>query len=146
MKRKYSRTSALVMAVAIAVGSWSSGAVAMNPDSTSLAAAVMAGKDIHVTLDLSLCTVSGTSLPGPATRGSVHPDAFMVLKDGTVSFSNTHFTVRSDNRAVQEFMKYRVHPDGKVEFQVIALDATNLGVLDKKQYDCAVRNGVSFYW
>jgi hypothetical protein len=118
----------------------------MSPDSTSLAAAVMAGKDIRVTLDLSLCTVSGTSLPGPANRGSVHPDAFMVLKDGTVSFSNTHFTVRSDNRPVQEFMKYRVQPDGKVEFQVIALDATNLGVLDKKQYDCAVRNGVSFYW
>lgn len=144
MKRKCSSISTLVMAVAIAAGSWSSGSFAMKPDSASLATAVMAGKDIHVTLDLSLCTEPGTLFPGPAHRGSVHPDAFMVLKDGTVAFSNTHFTVRSDDRPVQEFMKYRVHPDGKVELQVIVLDAGHL--LNKKQYDCAVSHGVSFYW
>ncbi|VVE84459.1 VirK family protein [Pandoraea sputorum] len=149
MERKYSMPRRLVCCLttaALVAAGWASAAAAHNAEGAALRAAVMAGKDIRAVLDLSVCTAHGTGSPGPAIRGSVHPNAFLLLKDGTVAFSDHHLTVRPDGKAVQEFVKYRVLPDGKVEFQTVVLDAANAAVLQTTQYDCALGKGLTVVW
>lgn len=135
-----------IAAVSIVAGTGASAAVAKSFDGASLQDAVMAGKDIRAVLDLSLCTAHGTGSPGPAIRASVHPSALLLMKDGTVAFSDTHLTVRPDGKPVREFMKYRVLPDGKAEFQTAVLDSVNLSVLQKCQYDCSIGKGLTLVW
>lgn len=144
MVRKNSIVSSLVLSVAITSGT--SFANANSSEGAFLESAVMAGKDIRVILDLSRCIEHGTQIPGPAVRGSVRPDTFMILSDHSIAFSNTHFTVPADNKPVQEFMKYRANGDGKFEFQTMVLDPINFSVLRKNQYDCEVNKGVKFFW
>lgn len=135
-----------VTAVAFVAVAGASAAVAKRADGASLQDAVMAGKDIRAVLDLSLCTVHGSGSPGPAIRASVHPNALLLVRDGTVAFSDSHLTVRPDGKPGREFVKYRVLPDGKVELQTAVLDPVNLSVLQKSQYDCAVGKGVTLVW
>lgn len=135
-----------VTTLAMIAGTGAGAAMAKTSERGSLQEAVMAGKDIRAVLDLSLCTAHDTASPGPAIRGSVHPNAFLLLKDGAVAFSDTHLSVRPDGTPVREFVKYRVLPDGKVEFQSTVLDARNFTVLQKSQYDCAVDKGLTLVW
>jgi hypothetical protein len=135
----------LTTAALVAAG-WASAAAAQNVDGAALRAAVVAGKDIRAMLDLSLCTVHGTGASAPAIRGSVHPNAVLLLKDGTVAFSDHHLTVRPDGKAVREFLKYRVLPDGKAEFETVVLDLMSAAVLQTTQYDCALGKGLTVVW
>jgi hypothetical protein len=78
----------------------------------NLEKAILDGKDIHLTLDLTPCFVHGTAKPGPSIRGSLHFDGYMIESDETIAFATTHFTVRPDNTAVE------VSPLGKVSAPV----------------------------
>jgi hypothetical protein len=113
-------------------------------NNAALEHAVLGGQDIHVVLDLSRCTAQGTGKPGPAIRGSLHPDAFMVLPDHTIAFSATHFTVRPDKTAVLEFNAFRVQPGGRVTLNSMFLSPANYTVLHQAQFDCEIGNGVTF--
>jgi len=144
MEGHFSTASVLAISLSALLGS--NCANARNTNGAALEDAVMAGKDIRVVLDLARCTERETRARGPAVRGVVRPDAFMITSDHTVAFSNAHFTVRADNRAVQEFNRFRVHRDGRVEFHAIALDPASFSVLQNRQYDCAIASGVEFAW
>lgn len=150
MDPKRTITSRLTLALTTATfvaGTWASATTAKPAaQDVSLQDAVMAGNDIRAMLDLSLCTAHESGAPGPALRASVHPNAFLVMKDGTVTFSDTHLSVRPDGKPVREFMKYRVLPDGQAEFQSAVLDPLNFSVLQKSQYDCLVGKGLAFVW
>lgn len=119
--------------------------MAQELDSTSaLEHAVLGGQDIHVVLDLSRCTEPGTGKAGPAIRGSLHPDAFMVLPDHGVAFSVSHFTVRPGNMPVLEFNSFRIQPGGQVDLRSMFLNAANYSVLHQAQFDCKIGGGVTF--
>jgi hypothetical protein len=120
-------------------------AMAQELNSTgALQHAVLGGKDIHVVLDLSRCTDQGTGKAGPAIRGSVRPDAFMVQGDHSIVFSTTHFTVRPDKTPVLEFNAFRVQPGGRVDLNSVFLAPVNYTVLHEAQFACEIGNGVTF--
>ena len=106
--------------------------------------AVLDGQDIRVILDLSRCTEQGTGKSGPAIRGSIHPDAFMVQGDHGISFAETHFTVRPDRTSILEFTSFRVQPSGRVDLHSIFLNAANYTVLHETQFNCEIGSGVKF--
>lgn len=132
--------------VTIVAAHWAVAQMAETAGGTSLQDAVMAGKDIRAALDLSLCTAHDSGAPGPAIRASVHPNALLLMKDGTVAFSDTHLSVHPDGKSVREFVSYRVRPDGRVEFQTSVLDAPDLSVTQTRQYDCALGKGLRLVW
>ncbi|WP_191625762.1 VirK family protein [Pandoraea sputorum] len=132
--------------LSLVAGGWTSAPLAKSADADALQEAVMTAQDIRAVLDLSLCTTHGTAAHGPAIRASLRPNAFLLMQDGTVAFSDTHLTVRADGKPVREFMKYRVLPDGKAEFQTIVLDAADFSVVQKSQYDCALGKGLKLRW
>jgi hypothetical protein len=120
-------------------------AMAYELNSTAaLEHAVLGGQDIHVVLDLSRCTEQGTGKPGPAIRGSIEPDAFMVQGNHGIAFSATHFTVRPDKTPVLEFNSFRVQPGGHVVLNSIFLNPANYTVLHEARFDCEIGSGVTF--
>jgi hypothetical protein len=118
----------------------------VNHDYAELEKAVLEGKDIRMTLDLSTCLVHGTEKPGPAVRGSLRFDAFMIRSDQSIAFSTTHFTVRSDKTPVNEFLSFTVEPTGKVDARTMFLNATTYAVFQEAEFDCDIGKGATFHW
>jgi hypothetical protein len=69
----------------------------------------------------------------------------MIQPDGTIAFATTHFTVRPD-KAVREFLSFRVHPNGRIEARTMVLDAVNDAVLKDTAFDCEIGKGATFHW
>jgi hypothetical protein len=122
---------------------------AMANDGENAAAlehAVLDGKDIHVELDLSRCVEHRSGNPGPDVRGCLHPDEFMIQTDHTIAFAVTHFTIRPDHTPVNEFVSFRVQPNGKVTLRNIFLNAASYAVLREAELDCEIGKGVMINW
>ena len=117
-----------------------------NHDFAALEKAVLDGKDFRMVIDLSACQVHGTDKSGPPVKGSSRFDAVMVQGDGTIAFSTTHFTVRSDNLPVNEFLSYRVHPTGKIDARTIVMNPMTYSALRESEFDCEIGKGVTFHW
>lgn len=112
----------------------------------NLEKAILDGKDIHLTLDLAACFVHGTAKPGPSIRGSLHFDGYMIESDETIAFATTHFTVRPDNTAVDEFLSFKVSPLGKVSARTRVLNPLTFAVLRDVEFDCEIGKGIAFHW
>ncbi|UFW52019.1 VirK family protein [Bradyrhizobium arachidis] len=96
-------------------------------------------------VDLSACQVHGTNAAGPPIKASMRFDGYMIQPDGTIAFATTHFTMRPD-RAVREFLSFRVHSNGKIEARTMTSDAVNNAVLKDAAFDCAIGKGATFHW
>jgi hypothetical protein len=117
-----------------------------SPGYAELQRAVLDGKEIRMTIDLSQCLVHGTERSGPSVRGSLRFDAVMIQGDDDIALSATHFTVRSDDQAVDEFIAFRVHPDGKVDAHSSFLNATTYALFQEAAFDCDIGKGTIFHW
>ncbi|MEJ0094686.1 MAG: VirK family protein [Methylocella sp.] len=107
--------------------------------------AVLDGKDIRMTLDLSKCLVHSTEKPGPLVRGSLHFEGYMEGDQG-IAFATTHFTVRSDNTPVDEFLSFKVDRAGKVDAKTRFLNPVTYAVFHEAEFDCSMGEGVAFHW
>ncbi|MEZ0083129.1 hypothetical protein ABIF72_005627 [Bradyrhizobium japonicum] len=72
-------------------------------------------------------------------------DGYMIQPDGTIAFATTHFTVRPD-KAVREFLSFRVHANGRIEARTMILDAVSDAVLKDTAFDCEIGKGATFHW
>jgi len=120
---------------------------ARKPDSyQKLQDAVLSGKTISVKTDLAACKVHGTDQPGPSVVGIQHFENFMVRPGESIAFATTHFTVKPDDTAVNEFLSLKVSADGKVEIRNRFLDASTNKVYRKAEFDCDLSKGVVIHW
>jgi len=103
------------------------------------------GASVAVAIDLSQCTPSAGGATPTQTRGGLRIGAYRVTEDGTLSFADEHFTVGRDGKPIQQFLRYQVHPDSRIDFSmaVFALpgyqqNGATLG------YRCAINQGLRF--
>jgi len=149
MRRRTARSGVLrLWALLIAITGVPGGAAAAdaNEDYLELTQAVLNGREIRATLDLSACLMHGTGLPGPPIRGSVRFDAFMIQSDQSIAFSMTHFTVRSDGTPVNEFLSFKVAPSGKVDAHSRFFNAATYAAVQESEFDCDIGRGMEFHW
>ena len=135
-------------ALAIVASFWTHPAIADEPGNADYAAlnkAIVDGKEFRMLVDLSACQVRGTGAVGPPVKASMRFDGYMIQPDGTIAFATTHFTVRPD-KAVREFLSFRVHPNGRIEARTMILDAVNDAVLKDTAFDCEIGKGATFHW
>jgi hypothetical protein len=135
-------------ALAIVASFWTRPAIADEPGNADYAAlnkAIVDGKEFRMLVDLSACQVRGTGAAGPPVKASMRFDGYMIQPDGTIAFATTHFTVRPD-KAVREFLSFRVHPNGRIEARTMVLDAVNDAVLKDTAFDCEIGKGATFHW
>ncbi|MBR0823141.1 VirK family protein [Bradyrhizobium liaoningense] len=137
-----------VAALAIVASFWTHPAIADEPGNADYAAlnkAILNGREFRILVDLSACQVHGTGAAGPTIKASMRFDGYMIQPDGTIAFATTHFTVRPD-KAVREFLSFRVHPNGSIEARTMILDAVNNAVLKDTAFDCEIGKGATFHW
>jgi hypothetical protein len=118
----------------------------VNPDYALFAKAVLDGRNVRLTLDLSRCTADGGQARGPQVRGTIRFDAYMIEGDQTVAFATTHFTLRTDNTAIDEFLSFRVHPNGRVDVRTAFLNPITFSVTRESRFDCDIGAGAAFHW
>jgi VirK protein len=137
-----------IVFVALAIGCGTQIAAAADIDTgyQKLEKAILNGKDIHLTIDLTACHVHGTDRPGPPVRGSLHLEGYMIEADQSIVFSTTHFTVKSDNTPVNEFLSFRVQPSGIVTARTRLLNASTYVVFHDEEFDCNLGKGMAFHW
>jgi hypothetical protein len=117
-----------------------------SEDYLQLEQAVLDGRDIRMTLDLSACLMHGTELSGPPIRGSVRFDAVMIQSDRSIALSMTHFTVRNDGTPVNEFLSFKVQPSGKVDARSRFFNAATYSAFQDSEFDCDLGRGTAFHW
>jgi hypothetical protein len=135
-------------ALAIVASFWTHPAIADEPGNADYAAlnkAIVDGKEFRMLVDLSACQAHDTGAAGPPVKASMRFDGYMIQPDGTIAFATTHFTVRPD-KAVREFLSFRVHPNGRIEARTMVLDAVNDAVLKDTAFDCEIGKGATFHW
>jgi hypothetical protein len=137
---------ALLAALIISCGIDRAALAGEATDVAALQKAVLDGKGIAVTLDLSRCQAHDSGQAGPPLRGAQHFDAFLILGDGTIAFSTMHFTLRPDKTPLDEFMSFRVHPDGTVEVRTSFLNPVTFTVFQEAAFDCDIGKSVTFHW
>jgi hypothetical protein len=106
---------------------------------------LQSGASVAVAIDLSQCTPSAGGATPSQTRGGLRIGAYRVIEDGTLSFADEHLTVGRDGKPIQQFLRYQVHPDSRIDFSmaVFALpgyqqNGATLG------YRCAINQGLRF--
>ncbi|MBD7922779.1 VirK family protein [Xanthomonas bonasiae] len=106
---------------------------------------LQSGASVAVAIDLSQCTPSAGGATPTQTRGGLRIGAYRVIEDGTLSFADEHLTVGRDGKPIQQFLRYQVHPDSRIDFSmaVFALpgyqqNGATLG------YRCAINQGLRF--
>jgi cell division protein FtsB len=75
---------ALGASIVLFCGVGTATAIEVNQNYTELQKAVLDGKEIHMILDLSTCKVRGSDKAGPAVRGSMRFDGYMIQPDDTL--------------------------------------------------------------
>jgi hypothetical protein len=136
----------LVLAVLTNLNDITEATAADEHNYAELESAVMDGKDIRITLDLSKCLLHGTDKSGPAVRGSLRFEGYMIQNDQSIAFATTHFTMRSDNTPVDEFLSFKVDPTGKVDAHTRFLNPVTYAVFHEADFDCNIGQGIAFHW
>ena len=108
-------------------------------------AALDAGYDVSVSTDLARC-VPEEGTPVTQTRGGRHIEAYRITADGTLAFSDSHFTVANDGKPIQQFMRYQLLPDGSLRFTTYMYDLPGLQQRGPVlAYQCKLNEGIRFH-
>ncbi|WP_192457168.1 VirK family protein [Musicola keenii] len=107
--------------------------------------ALTQGRSVNVTIDLSACTPQeGT--PASKTRGGLQISAYRLIDNGTLSFSDEHFTVANDGTPIQQFMRYQLLPDNTIRFTTFMFNLPSLQPRGNTlSYQCKLGQDIGFF-
>ena len=103
------------------------------------------GATVNATVDLSQCTRQGGGDPS-TTTGGLRVSPFRIQGNGTLSFSDSHFTVSTrTQQPLMQFLRYQVVPEGGITVSSFIFSVPDYQLLSQVAFDCAINKGVSFY-
>jgi hypothetical protein len=113
-------------------------------DYTALSKALDDGRSVTTQMDFRRCTLGDGNLPGPPLRGGHRVGSYLILEDRYIAFSDTHQTLDPGDRAVTEYVRFRVAPNGLVVVDTFkrpdgSETATPLG-----SFQCKINEGIRF--
>jgi VirK protein len=106
--------------------------------------ALQSGKAPTVLSDLGHCTNPETGKAGPAVQGGLRIQAFLVLPERGLLFSDVHQTLDPSDQPVTEYIRYNLEPDGQMTLNVTR-QATS-GMAKEPMLVCQLAVGVRFAW
>ncbi|AVB20194.1 MULTISPECIES: VirK family protein [Pseudomonas syringae group] len=108
--------------------------------------ALNTGASVAVVIDLGQCKSSVAGAEPSRTKGGKRIDAYRITADGTLAFSDTHFTLDRTNKPIEQFIRYQVRADGTAGFSMTTLSVPGYQqVGDAVSYECAIGKGLSFF-
>jgi hypothetical protein len=114
-------------------------------DYTALQQALNDGESIvSVRLDMSRCTSADGGKPGPALRGGLRIDSFLIPDGRYIAFIDEHRTLDPKNHPVTEYVRYHVMPDNTVTIDT-AFAANGADTASSRgTYRCTINQGIRF--
>lgn len=105
--------------------------------------ALMTGKRVSALFDFSHCKTSGVA--DESGQAGLDIRAFMI-HDHQISFSDMHPTVLPTSNVIDEFIRYVVKPDGKVNIQSYTMSPGQEQAVPVARLTCRLGNGATFAW
>lgn len=108
--------------------------------------ALNGGAVVNAAIDLSQCTRSDGGAPSQ-TKGGLRVSPYRIKSDGSLSFSDTHFTVSTRTGVpvpITQFLRYSVTPEGAITLTSYIYSMPNYNLMSEVSFDCAINEGVSF--
>lgn len=139
------KSVAIVVACAAAAPAFSQGLVIPTQDVFAVERALAAGKQLSATIDLTRCTGDTPNVPAGTTRGGLTVSAYRVLPDSTLSFADTHFTVRSDGTPITQFLRYTIEPTGTAHFASYIFAMPTYALQSQVSYTCKLGDGAKLF-
>ncbi len=115
------------------------------PDVLAAEHALSLGKPVTATIDLSRCTGDTATTPAGTTRGGVTVNPYRIQPDNTLSFSDTHFTVRSDGTPITQFLRYTIDATGTARFASYIFAMPAYALQSHVSYTCKLGDGVKLF-
>lgn len=140
----------LVMTLIVATigsGSITCSSAEQTPQASPYAAvidALQGARVVRLITDLSECTYEESGRPGPSLRSGIIVNAYIIVPDRGLYFSDAHQTLDETDQPVTEYVRYRFTTGGQLK-----LARTRLaGSLASKQETivCEVPRGARFVW
>ncbi|MFE8645790.1 VirK family protein [Sphingomonas sp. NCPPB 2930] len=138
------RTAAILLAFSCSLLARSALAHGPLDNLADIEQALAKGHAVSVSIDLSQCT-GKDGAPPTKTRGGLRIDAYRIVEDGTLSFSDAHFTVARDGQPIQQMLRYQVHPDGGIDFTMFVFSLPGFEARPPVlAYRCGINQGLQF--
>jgi hypothetical protein len=113
----------------------------------SVITALNSGAIVNAAVDLSKCTRQD----GEATtkiRGGLMVSPYQIKEDGTLSFSDSHFTVTTmfsgNPDPIMQFLRYSVSQKGAITVTSFIYTIPDYTLTKQVAFDCSINNGVNF--
>jgi hypothetical protein len=113
-------------------------------DYTALEHALSDGRTVSVRIDMNHCTAAEGGKPGPAFRGGLRIDSWLIPDGRYIAFIDVHRTLDPKNRPVTEYVRYHVMPDNTATIDTaFAPDGADTAT-PRGSYRCAINQGIRF--
>lgn len=140
------RFAALLLASSFSLMALPASAKSRLDNPADIQQALASGSDVAVAIDLSQCTANSANATPTRTRGGLRIEAYRIVEDGTLSFSDGHFTVARDGQPIQQLLRYQVRPDGTIDFTMFVFDLPSYQQRSEPvAYRCAINQGLRFH-
>lgn len=140
------RLAAVLLASSLSMMALPASAKSRLDNPADIQQALTAGDAVSVAIDLSLCTPNSANATPSRTRGGLRIEAYRIVEDGTLSFSDAHFTVARDGLPIQQLLRYQVRPDGTIDFTMFVFDLPGYQQrAEPLAYRCAINQGLRFH-
>ncbi|WP_428241298.1 VirK family protein [Gynuella sp.] len=113
----------------------------------SLVHALDNGAIVNASVDLSVCTRQDGGAASQ-TKGGLTVSPYRLQADGTLSFSDSHFTVSTRSGSpmpIMQFLRYTVAPQGAITVTSFIFSVPDYRLTSEVSFDCAINDGVSFH-
>ncbi|SDW62183.1 VirK protein [Pseudomonas syringae] len=108
--------------------------------------ALNTGESVAVVIDLGQCKSSVEGAEPSKTKGGKRIETYRITADGTLAFSDTHFTLDRDNKPIEQFIRYQIRSNGTADFSMTTLSVPGYQPVGKAvSYACAIGKGLSFF-
>jgi hypothetical protein len=139
--------TALIVALAAAFGQNASAAPADGAlaNYAALEQTLMDGHSVvNVRLDMSRCTATEGGKPGPAIRGGVSINSFLIPDGRFIAFIDEHRTLDPKNHPATEYVRYHVTPDNTVTIDTAFAANGADTATSRGSYRCTINEGIRF--
>jgi hypothetical protein len=106
--------------------------------------ALQSAKTVKVVVDLHQCSQLGGSKAGPSVLGGLVINAFNVVPNKGILFSDVHHTLDSQGIPVTAYIRYDLAESGELTLTVTRLSEN--GTRKEDVYVCPVPGGAKFVW
>jgi hypothetical protein len=106
--------------------------------------ALQSAKTVKVIVDLHRCNLRDGGKAGPAVLGGLVINAFNVVPNKGILFSDVHHTLDSLGKPVTSYIRYDLTEDGDLTLTVTRLPEN--GARTDDAFLCPVPGGAKFVW